>query len=189
MDVIPASELPAPMPEPALPDGTTFRFLDGHSSGRHLNRTIGLSRPDGTTRALTLDYEAAGTSIYIVRSGPDGKLYGSSILPLHFFSYDPASGEMIDHGACSTASGEIYSMDNLNGKLYFCSYTHGILGEYDPAKPYSFGGAIDPANPGAWKPGQYHNSEWPCKFQFSENDNPRQLGRMDTVAYRPRDMI
>lgn len=175
-------------PEPSLPDGTTFRFLDGHAARRHLNRTVELAHPDGTRRAITLEYDAAGTTIYIVRTGPDDRLYGSSILPLHFFSCDPDTGAMVDHGACSTASGEIYSLDNLDGKLYFCAYTHGILGVYDPAQPYSFGGTIDPDNPGAWNMGTFV-PEPPCRFQFTGQDNPRQLGRMDTAAFRPRDML
>jgi len=184
----PVEDPPPAQPKLALPDGTTFRFLDDHASRRHLNRTVELAHPDGTRRIIALEYEAAGSSIYIVRTGPDGKLYGSSILPLHFFSCNPDTGEMIDHGACSTASGEIYSLDNLDGKLYFCAYTHGILGVYEPAAPYSFGGTVDPNHPDAWNPGTFF-PEPPCRFRFTEHDNPRQLGRMDTAAFRPRDMV
>jgi len=187
MEAVPVESAPPPMPPAPLPDGTTFRFLDGHAARRHLNRTIELARPDGTRRVITLDYEAAGTPIYLVRTGPDNKIYGSSVLPLHLFSYDPDTGALIDHGACSTSSGEVYSMDNLHGKLYLCAYTHAVLCEYDPANPYSFGDAIDPNNPDAWNMGQF-SAEWPCRFRFGDDDNPRQLGRMDTTAYRPRDM-
>ena len=184
--ITPASEIPAVQPK-ALSDGSTFRFLDGRQDNIWLTRyrTVGIRKPDGAQRVLELDYEADGTPIYLVHAGTDGKVYGSSILPLHFFSYDPATDEMIHHGACSTASGEVYSMDCMDGKLYMCAYTHAILGEFDMSRPFSWGGPI-PGKPGEFKQG-VHGPNY--SYTFDEHDNPRLLGRMDDVSYRARDMV
>ena len=54
-------------------------------------------------------------------------------------------------------------MGNLDGKLYICSYPGARLSVYDPSRPYEFGVAAD--------------------------SNPRDLGRVDEVSYRPRAMV
>ena len=108
-------------------------------------------------------YKSAGSELFLMHRGPDDNIYGSSILPLHLFRYVPSSGEMTDLGVCSTATGEAYSMGNLGGKLYICSYPGARLSVYDPSRPYQFGVAAD--------------------------SNPRDLGRVDEVSYRPRAMV
>jgi hypothetical protein len=189
LNAVPVPALPAAQPAPTLPDGSRFRFLDGHAEKGHAWRTLEIRKPNGAQKVFRLDYESAGTGIYIVRSGPDKKLYGSSILPMHFFTADPKTGKLIDYGACSTASGEAYSMDWLNGKLYLAVYTHALLCEYDPQRPYSFSNLRQEPN-GEWT---LLAGEWDPSgnlgFQFGPNDNPRQLGRMDDVAFRSRDMV
>ena len=84
----PVDAIPQRTAPPALPDGSTFRFLDARQDNVWLNRyrTIGIDRPDGSRKVIELDYEAEGTAIYIITEATDGKIYGSSILPLHFFS-------------------------------------------------------------------------------------------------------
>jgi hypothetical protein len=154
----------------------------------HAWKTVEIRRPDGSQKILRLQYEADGAGIYLVRAGPNGQLYGSSVLPMHLFTADPASGRLTDHGACSTASGEVYSMDWMNGKLYLAVYTHAILMEYDPARPYSFTALEDRDGQVRLRPGDWDPAV-PLRFRFGPQDNPRQLGRMDTVAYRPRDMV
>ena len=54
-------------------------------------------------------------------------------------------------------------MGNLDGKLYIGSYPGARLSVYDPSQPYRFGTEADA--------------------------NPRELGRLDDVAYRPRAMV
>lgn len=166
-----------------LPGGATARFI-----GEQPPRVIEIRQPDGAIRTLQLHYEAAGVEVYLVRPGLNGKIYGSSILPLHFFEQDTRTDATIDHGYCCTSSGEIYSMDWLDGKLYLCSYTHAVLSQYDPARPYNFSFLKNVNDVMVETHGQYDPS-WPCRFRFGPDDNPRQLGRMDTVAYRPRDMV
>ena len=168
-------ELPPPPPAPTLPDGSTFRFLNDLPAHRLQHRDLAVTAPNAQEKVFHLDWQYEGTEIYLVRPGVEGKVYGSSVLPLHFFVHDPGTRQSVDYGACCTSGGEIYSMDWLDGKLYFCAYTHAILGVYDPKRPWRFG------------QGRYVDSP-PLRYGSPE-DNPRQLGRMDTVAYRPRDML
>jgi hypothetical protein len=81
-------------------------------------------------------------------------------LPLHLFRHNPKDGELSDLGVCSAASGEAYSMANLGDKMYLSSYPQAMLSVYDPSQGYRFGD--------------------------DEGANPRDLGRIDDISYRPR---
>jgi len=159
-DAVPVDVLPECEPEPTLSDGTRFAFAD---AAQLLYRKLEISRPDGHTRTFDLKYQAKGSDIFYLHRGPDGCVYGSSILPLHLFRHDPANGELVDLGRASSSGGEAYSMGNLDGKTYICSYPGATVSEYDPARPYHFGD----------QPG----------------DNPRDLGRIDDISYRPRSTL
>ena len=153
------------LPEPArvttsLADETTFDFADAQQL---LYRKLEIRKSDGETRTFDLNYEASGSDIFYVHAGPDGCVYGSSILPLHLFCYNPEDGELVNLGKCSSATGEAYSMANLDGKIYISSYPGATISEYDPSQPYRFG-----SQPG---------------------DNPRDLGRIDDISYRPRSTL
>ena len=157
---VPVEQLPETLPGAALPDGTRFAFADAKEQ-RY--KTLVLSAPNGSERHIELSYEASGSRIFYVHRGPDDCIYGSSILPLHLFRHCPQSGELVDLGVCSTSTGEAYSMANLNGKMYIASYPQARLSVYDPSRTYSFGADID--------------------------HNPRELGRMDELSYRPRSTL
>jgi len=155
---VPVDETVPPSSEiPTLSDGSTFRFAD---AAQHVHRALEVCKPDGTVKTFELDYEASGTDIFCLHAGPDECLYGSSVLPEHLFRYNPKDGELIDLGMCSTATGEAYSMANLDGKMYISSYPGARISVYDPSRGYHFG-----EQPG---------------------DNPCDLGRIDDLSYRPR---
>ena len=157
----PVDDLPDPAPPPTLSDGSTADFADRETQMFH---EMAITHPGtGETRTIPVAYESAGSEIFLVHRGPDDNLYGSSILPLHLFRYQPESQAMDDLGVCTTATGEVYSMANMDEKLYICSYPGAMLSVYDPAVPYQFG--KDP------------------------DSNPRDLGRMDEISYRPRSMV
>lgn len=156
-EAVPVDALPNAEPGVPLPDGSTFAFAD---ASEQLNRKLQVRRPGGEVKTFNLDYEASGSDIFYVHAGPDGRIYGSSILPLHLFRYDPRGDELIDLGRCSSAMGEAYSMANLDGKIYISSYPGATISVYDPSQPYHFGAQPD--------------------------DNPRDLGRIDDISYRPR---
>lgn len=157
----PVDELPDPAPPPTLSDGSTADFADRDTQMFH---EMAIAHPgSGETRTIPVEYESAGSEIFLVHRGPDNKIYGSSILPLHLFRYEPESQAMDDLGVCTAATGEAYSMANMDGKLYICSYPGAVLSVYDPGLPYQFG--------------------------KDAGGNPRDLGRMDEVSYRPRAMV
>jgi hypothetical protein len=85
---------------PTLPDGSTFRFSD---ASEQLNRKLSIRSPNGSTREFHLDYKASGSDVFYIHTGPDNRIYGSSILPLHLFRYSSETNEMVDLGKCSTS--------------------------------------------------------------------------------------
>lgn len=157
---IAVATMPGRLPRPTLPDGSTFRFSD---ASEQINRTLSIRSRFGTVRTFELDYKASGSDIFYVHTGPDGLIYGSSILPLHLFRFNPGSTELVDLGKCSRSAGEAYSMANHQGRLYISSYPAARISVYDPALPYQFG--------------------------TRPEDNPRDLGRLDDISYRPRSTL
>ncbi len=140
----------------ALPDGRVFHFIENH--------LLRIENPvTKEKKEIPLHFEAAGAFIFVVGTGPDGKIYGSSMLPLRLFVYDPSRPSLVNLGKASRANGEVYSMGSVDGKLYLCSYPEARLSVYDSAKPIRFGD--------------------------DEDANPRDLGPMGEGLYRPRAMI
>ncbi len=160
MKAVPVDQVPDSALAPTLPDGSTFSFADASDQ---MYRQLKIDHPDGKSQVFELDYEASGSDIFYIHAGPDGCVYGSSYLPLHLFRYDPAKDELVDLGKCSAASGEAYSMANFEGKIYISSYPGARVSVYDPSKPYHYGTDLD--------------------------DNPRDLGRIDDISYRPRSTL
>ncbi|MFC1508395.1 hypothetical protein ACFL60_01760 [Candidatus Omnitrophota bacterium] len=152
VETIPENTTPQP-PKSVM----SYRFAD---AGQQLYRKLEVTSTGGETRTFDLDYEAAGTEIFYVHNGPDDCIYGSSILPLHLYRYDPSNSGLDDLGKCSAAAGEAYSMANLDGSIYISSYPGARVSVYDPSRPYEYGVEI--------------------------GSNPRELGRIDDISYRPR---
>ncbi len=154
--LIEISKSDIPFPQSGLPDGRTFTLIDGN--------LLQIENPlTKEKKEIPLRYEAAGAYIFVVGTGPDGKVYGSSMLPLRLFVFDPRSESLTNLGRASLANGEVYSMGTLDGRLYLCSYPEARLSVYDPNKPFRFGD--------------------------NEDANPRDLGPMGGELYRPRAMI
>lgn len=107
----PIASLPAAMPRTKLKDGRAVSD-PGTYPGREL-------------------------PIFRVAAGPDGKLYGSSILPEYLLRFDPAEHKNTTMGLIPGA--EAYSMQSHSGKLYIASYTGATLQAYDPSQPFKPG--------------------------------------------------
>lgn len=167
---------------------TKPRYLDGNGNGLTF-KEVEIPRANGKHKIVHLDYTPPGSHIYHVRPGPNGKIYGGSALPLHFFEYDPKAGKSHDYGQASSSSGQIYSMGWMDNQLYFAVYTHGILCVYDPTRPWDWPTDVEGAK------NMRKNESFPIDHAYypgrigSKQRNPRQLGRMDPVAYRPRAMV
>ena len=161
MEAIPVQEtVPAEKVEATLPDGSTFRFVD---AVEQTCRILEITDTNGNSKTFDLEFEAAGTDIFCLHGGPDQCVYGSSVLPERLFRYNPNDEELIDLGICSTCTGEAYSMANLDGKMYISSYPAAKISIYDPSQGYNFG-----EEPGS---------------------NPRDIGRVDNISYRPRSTL
>jgi hypothetical protein len=151
------------IPQRAAPPKSAYTstFID---ADQQLYRRLMVKKPDGSAQTFALNYKAAGTEIFVLHCGPDGCLYGSSILPEHLFRYDPyGEGRLDDMGKCSAASGEAYSMANFYGSIYISSYPGAVVSVYKPGKSYHYGSESE--------------------------DNPRELGRIDDISYRPRSTV
>jgi hypothetical protein len=139
-----------------LPDGRNFQFID--------NNILRIWNPvTKEEKEIPLHYEAAGSYIFLVGMGPDSKIYGSSMLPLRLFVYNPQTQSLTNLGKLPNVNGEIYSMGPLDEKLYLCSYPEARLSIYDPKRPLRVGD--------------------------NEDANPRDLGPMGGELYRPRAMV
>ena len=154
--LVEVSKSDIPFPQNGLPDGRTFHQIDG--SFLQIENPLTKEKKE-----IPLRYEAVGAYLFVVGKGPDERIYGSSMLPLRLFVYDPQNNSFVNLGKAAYATGEIYSMGSLNGKLYLCSYPEARLSVYDPGKPLRFGD--------------------------NEDSNPRDLGPMGGGLYRPRTMI
>ena len=157
---VPVAAVPAPWPAATLPGVQSFFFADAEDQ---IYRKLEIRKADGTARTFTLDYAADGSRVFCLHAGPDGFLYGSSILPLHLFRYCPRQGSLADLGKCSSAGGEAYSMANYQGKIFISAYSRAMLSVFDPRRPYHLGSRPE--------------------------DNPRDLGPIDAISCRPRSTL
>ena len=154
--LIEVSESTIPFPKRGLSDGRQFRILD--------HKILRIQNPvTKEEKDIPLRYEGSGTSIFVIGVGPDGRIYGSSMLPLRLFVYDPKNQSLTNLGKAAHADGEIYSIGSYDNKLYLCSYPKARLSIYDSKRPLQFGDG--------------------------EEANPRDLGPMGGEQDRPRAMI
>lgn len=144
-----------------MPGGLTAWWEDG-DEGAGLYRKIRLTsiNPTIPPRVIELDWQGAGTNLFVLHLAADGNIYGSSFLPEHLFRYNPRNGDTVNLGRCSVMMGEAYALGNFSdGTMIITSYPKSHISLYDPQKPYRFG--TDAAA------------------------NPRDIGRLDDIGIRP----
>ncbi len=146
-------------PATSLPDGLTL-----------LKATVARGNIDcefrdraGTITKHEVRIDAAPVALFVVGSGPGGRIFGSTALPLEMFDYAPAKGEFRDLGNPTDVGGEIYSFTTSSNLLYLCAYPRSYLSAYDPTLPWDYG--------------------------HSPTNNPRGIGFMGDGHLRPRDML
>lgn len=146
-------ETPAKKMGLVLPDG---RMITSHDADRKY--LIVKSATD--SREIRYDYETedAGTRIFVVDKGPDGKVYGSSFLPLQLFVYDPETDQSQNLGKATVSTGEIYSFTLFKNQLVMAAYPGASMAVYDPTLPYEIG------------------------------TNPRRTPGLSKLVYRPHEM-
>lgn len=105
---------------------------------------------DGESRSFTYQPKMA-TDIVGLNKGPDGKIYGSTIISMHVFCFDPETRDLADLGRVGFGHGEVYDVIAHEDKLYLGSYTGAYWAVYDPDQPWNprqdVGGVAADANP------------------------------------------
>lgn len=116
------------------------KFRDGRLvRNANIDGSYEIVLPDGKVEKHAFRYEGAGSGIFIVRSGPLGRIYGGTWMPNEVFWFDPATNTSENPGNPTEAGGEIYSMAEKHGLLYLCAYPGSFLSKWDPAKPWNYG--------------------------------------------------
>jgi outer membrane protein assembly factor BamB len=91
------------------------------------------------------------TDIVGLNRGPDGNIYGSTIISMHVFKFDTQLRQLSDLGRVGFGHGEVYDVIAHGDKLYMGSYTGAYWAAYDPSKPWNprpdLGGQASDANP------------------------------------------
>ena len=82
-NAVPVEKVPEGQPPAPRHGIAAVSFADGPDL---IFRKLEVIMEDGRTRSFDLNWEGAGTDIFVLHQGPDGLLYGSSILPEHLFS-------------------------------------------------------------------------------------------------------
>jgi len=127
----------APQPTMALADG---RQLMSAQITDYANQecTYRLLDPTSHTPAsFRFTFEGSGVPIFTLGEGPKQLVYGSTILPMEIFSYDPAASKMTYLG--HLGSGELYSIKTWRGIPFFCSYPGSAVWRYDASRPWDPG--------------------------------------------------
>ncbi|HXE15172.1 MAG TPA: hypothetical protein VN633_23815 [Bryobacteraceae bacterium] len=125
-----------PFPSNQLKDGRTVSAA-GH--------TIRVTTPStGKVSEQTFGYPGNLLNVFRIGAGPEGQIYGSSILPIHFLRLNEHDGTLSDLG--HLGGGEIYSFLAHDRRLLAAAYA-GVapLMDFDPAKPFQASG--DEKNP------------------------------------------
>jgi hypothetical protein len=97
--------------------------------------TLSITNPrNHSVRKVKISYKGEDLEIFRLGFGPDGVLYGSSILPIEFVKFNLAKKSIEQLG--ELGGGEIYSFLPHNGRLLMGAYS-GLspLMSYQPRKP------------------------------------------------------
>lgn len=112
-------------------DGSSIAVLDVP------DRLLVIREADGAEREMRFDYEGGGAGMTSLAAGPLGRIYGSTAHTMRFFSYDPATDEIIDHGGVpAIGDGNFCAIARLGDHVYGAEYAGGRLWEVDPARPW-----------------------------------------------------
>jgi streptogramin lyase len=125
---------------------------------RQLNRFAVVDLRNGSTTIHQSQYQGKrGTQICGLSKASDGSIYGTNIIGMHIFRYDPGIGRTQDLGHVGWSGGEVYNTIDHEGRIFFGTYGGGYWGVYDPTKP--------------WKPDLESRGASP-------DANPRNLGQL-----------
>lgn len=137
-------------PQAAAPRAPTGQIGWGNTRGtfpdgrklRHYNlpeRWLEVEDPQtGTVQRLIFTYQSEGASITSLVAGPDGRIYGSTAHPMHFFAYRPDEDRLEDWGPIERiGGGNICAMDVQGPYVVGAAYSGGWLYLYDTTQPWN----------------------------------------------------
>ncbi len=130
---VPVESVP---PEVRAPERN--RFPDGSRiiQSRIPDRKLFIQDADGQeVREVNFDYTSTGVPVYTLVAGPDGRIYGSTGIPLRVWSFDPDTNSLWNSGL-GGYGGHINQFVRQGDKLYGAVYSGGQLIEYDPREPF-----------------------------------------------------
>jgi outer membrane protein assembly factor BamB len=107
---------------------------------------------NGEAQRITFDYESSGAAISSLVAGPDGKVYGSTNHPMHFFALDaaaPQAGSTLrDYGPIKEIGGGNFPAFAISGKYVVgASYSSGSTYEFDTSQPWQIAPGGQTINP------------------------------------------
>ena len=149
---LPQGRMAPPAVHNVLRDGRTVALSEG--SG-----TIVVTDPRTNTKVEhKVSYEGNELRLFRLGFGPDGTLYGSAMLPIHFVKIDPNRHQI--SRVAELGGGEVYSFLHYDNRLLIGTYS-GLspLMSYDPGLPVR--PAVGSGNPllidfkgsdSAWRP-------------------------------------
>ncbi|MFY4774774.1 hypothetical protein [Metabacillus sp. RGM 3146] len=117
--------------------GKGFFSCHGQLSEKENIHSFDLVKKEVTTSALKIDleYEAAGAELSTLSLGPDRKIYGTSMHPMQFFSFDPEKLEFENLGPLEKGEGgNICAYATAGSKLIGAAYTSGKIYVLDTNK-------------------------------------------------------
>lgn len=109
----------------------------------------------GEEFTIEFDYETQGAEITSIATGPEGRIYGSSCHPMHFFMYNPAENDLQDWGTVPDIGGGNFCAIAAQGDYVIgAEYAGGRMYAYDTTRswaPYAEGETQNPVMLGQWK--------------------------------------
>lgn len=136
----PSSAISFGMKPAAFPDG---RKLEAYSLP---DKRFTIEDPRNNSRKeMDIRFQSGGAAITSLVLGPDGKIYGSSSHPMHFFAYDLVRRELNDLGAIRAIGGGNICAMAVQGKYVAGpSYSRGFFHLFDTTRPFNPESQEDP---------------------------------------------
>lgn len=145
------------------PETNSLKLIDGSSIFFEGGTRITLRDKHGAVEEISVDYKGKALNIFRIGLGPDGKIYGSTMMPAHFFVADSTECALKEIGVAG--SGQYYSFLAWKDRLLGAAYSGlSTVTSFIPGKQ--------------WHPGKTQRNN-PWGMHFDEED----------IGWRPVSMV
>lgn len=127
------------------PEGHPWWFHDGSRIGSAEGERLTILRPDGGAVHHRVPLPRVPLRVFSVAEG-GGQIWGSTIIPLTLFRYDPETGKKENYQNPTATEGEIYRMVWASNRLFLAAYYGAHLSRFDPSRSWQKGRDAE-ANP------------------------------------------